>query len=167
MYIRVEQSGNKTYPYSIAKLKAAFPNVSFPGQVPEATLNDYGVYTVQPTDKPSFNSLYQRLEEAEPTQVNGQWTQSWNVIDLTTDEVNQKRFNMSITPRQARLLLSRMGLLTDIQTYLENQGNEEALIEWEYATSYNRLSQWVLSVQTQMAWTDEQLDQMFIDGAKI
>ena len=165
MYVKV-QDGVATK-YSIAALKLDNPNVSFPSDITNAVLAEWDVYPLKSVAQPAYNELYQRLEEADPVQIDGEWCTAWNVIDLTADEVNQKRFNMSITPRQARLLLSRMGLLTDIQTYLENQGNEEALIEWEYATSYNRLSQWVLSVQTQMAWTDEQLDQMFIDGAKI
>lgn len=69
-----------------------------------------------------------------------------------------------VTPRQARLMLKRAGLLNGIKAVI-NGLDEEAQIEWEYATTFKRTHPLLLAVAAQAGLTAEQLDTMFRDAA--
>jgi hypothetical protein len=71
-----------------------------------------------------------------------------------------------ISIRQAHLILSRNNLLQSVENTVAAIGGE-ALIEWNKTTSVNRSNPLVDMVATQAGMTKEQIDQMFIDGAKI
>ena len=77
----------------------------------------------------------------------------------------------SVTPRQARLILASIpvgeGTLLDaVNVYITAQGGTVA-IEWEYALDVQRNNLAVLAAATALGLTDEQLDQMFIEAAKL
>lgn len=69
----------------------------------------------------------------------------------------------SITMRQCRLELLAQGVLDQVNTLLE--GNAEALIEWEYATTIERSNMLVTTIQNALNLTDEQLDEMFLSAS--
>lgn len=165
MYIKVTNGVPESY--TIRQLRLDNPNVSFPKDMPESVLADFDVFPLLSAPQPEYNGLTQRVVEGTPELTDGSWYQTWVIEDLAPEEVEIRRQGLRITPRQARLHLSRLGLLTDIETFLQGQGDAEALIEWEYATAVERGSAWVTAVQAQMSWTDEQLDQMFIDASEI
>lgn len=165
MYIKVTNGVPENY--SIRQLRLDNPNVSFPKDMPESVLADFDVFPLLSAPQPEYDTFRQRVVEGTPELTNGAWYQTWVVEDLAPEEVEVRRQRLRITPRQARLHLSRLGLLTDIETFLQSQGDAEALIEWEYATMVERGSAWVVAVQQQMSWTDEQLDQMFFDASEI
>ena len=79
-----------TTPYSIGQLRRDNPQVSFPQDIPEATLAEYSVYPLTPTDQPAYDPATHRIEEGTPAQVSDVWTQVWNVIALTTEETAEK-----------------------------------------------------------------------------
>jgi hypothetical protein len=85
MYIRVVD--NKPETYSVGRLRNDNPLVSFPREIPDATLAEYGVYRVTPSDPPTYDPLKQKLVKADPVEVNGKWTQQWEVIDYTAEEI--------------------------------------------------------------------------------
>lgn len=76
-----------------------------------------------------------------------------------------------VTPRQARLMLASIPagegtLLDTVNAYIAAQGGTIA-VEWEYALDVQRNNPAVLAAATALGLTDEQLDQMFIEAAKL
>lgn len=70
------------YPVSEWEIKQANKNTSFP--IPFVPPVDYA--PVQPTDKPPFDRFTQKVVEAAPVKVGGQWQQAWQVVALTPEE---------------------------------------------------------------------------------
>ena len=72
----------------------------------------------------------------------------------------------SVTMRQARLALRQAGLLSTIQTYIDNIADvntrEIAKIEWEYSQTVNRDFHLVQSLKSTLNLTESQLDDLFI-----
>lgn len=74
------------FPYTMAKLYADNPDVSFPENPSDATLASYGVYRVDAAAVPAFDPKMQRVEEGLPACSNGRWVQTWKIVSLTADE---------------------------------------------------------------------------------
>ena len=89
-YVKIVEGGVAGYPYYLYQLKADFPDTSFPNPPELADLTVFGVYAVVESPEPSFDSATQRVTEAEPMLVNGEWTQQWSVVDLSPEEVATK-----------------------------------------------------------------------------
>lgn len=66
-----------------------------------------------------------------------------------------------VSMRQARLALHRTGFLSSINTMLAQPGNEEALIEWEYATVVQKNSPLLSTLASQLGLTRVQIDELF------
>ena len=70
----------------------------------------------------------------------------------------------SISPRQARLALLQAGLLSQVDTAinsLESPAKEQAQIEWEYATSIERSSEWINQLGGALGLDDAGIDDLF------
>lgn len=85
LYVKVDESNNAT-PYSISRLRRENPNVSFPDEIPESTLNVYGVYTATTTPRPNYNSFSQVPVESFAKNAQGIWTQTWTIVDKSSAE---------------------------------------------------------------------------------
>lgn len=85
MYIKLPN----IYPYSISKLRSDNPNVSFPSEIPDERLADWGVYRVTKTSPPTCPSG-SIVEESKPAQINGEWTQQWIIRAASADETSQQ-----------------------------------------------------------------------------
>lgn len=88
MYILVDP---QTYPYSIYELMRDNPQTSFPKNPTKEMLESYGVYEVEQVDLPAYDSSTHRVEEGTPVQIENVWTQAWNVIALTPEEIAQQQ----------------------------------------------------------------------------
>lgn len=98
---------------------------------------------------------------------------------LTEDEYQQafasemtaRRSKMTVTPRQARLALLGVGLLDRVDEAIasieDDQERAAAAIEWEYATTIERLSPWVGQIGVGLGMTDDQLDELFAIAATL
>jgi hypothetical protein len=76
----------------------------------------------------------------------------------------------SITQRQARIILSRAGYLSTVESAIATMpgtSGEEARITWEFATEVRRDDPLLVQISGLLNLTSEQVDQMFIDGNKI
>ena len=76
----------------------------------------------------------------------------------------------SITPRQGMLILSRYGLLASVQTMLDGMSGQEgveARIDFERANEWKRSWPLLNAMATAAGLSQEQVDQMFIEGAKL
>lgn len=77
----------------------------------------------------------------------------------------------SITMRQCRLQLLTEGLLDDVDTAIssiqDSAARRAAQIEWEYAATVVRTSAWVGELAKALGLTDEALDRLFVEAAKL
>lgn len=80
-YVKVTDSWILS-PYSLTRFRRDNPNVSFPKDIPESTLADFGVFPITETAAPSGVVV----EEAPPALINGKWVQQWMTRDYTTEE---------------------------------------------------------------------------------
>ena len=76
----------------------------------------------------------------------------------------------SVTIRQAKLQMSRAGILSAVDAAIsgmEGQAGEEARIEWQYATELRRAHPLVEALGPTLGLSDEAIDALFVDAAKI
>lgn len=77
-----------TYPYSIAQLKRDNPNVSFPAEIGTDLLAQFDVFAVTPTARPApSDAITKNVVEAEPESVQGVWTQQWEEVDASAEQI--------------------------------------------------------------------------------
>lgn len=73
----------------------------------------------------------------------------------------------SITQRQCRLMLHKMGKYKEVVTFIENSEDDEIKIEWEYASTIERNNPLVSTLGEQLGLTKEQLDNLFVEASKL
>lgn len=83
------RDGSPQWPYTLATLRVDEPRLSLsqrPHAAELAALSTLDppvlVFEVQPTEAPPFDPGTQRLVQAMPELVNGQWLQRWDIEDL-------------------------------------------------------------------------------------
>lgn len=113
--------------------------------------------------RPPYDLFTEKLEQ-NVVQTDTQIVTDWVIVSLTTTEqeeyLTKWRQGLFCSMRQARLALSRQGLLGQVQAGIDAL-SEESQIEWEYAGSVERNSQLVQSLGAALGLTDEQLDDLF------
>lgn len=115
MHVLTENGTAKKYPYSMGELRRDHPNVSFPQEISDALLADYGVYTVVSTEKPVVDHT-KRVSESFPAFIDGAWQQAWVVTDLTAEEIaaaTEKQWAAVRKERNARLAACDWTQLSD------------------------------------------------------
>ena len=81
----------QTYPYSAFQLRRDNPQVSFPKNPTDELLASYNVFPVAQSEQPAYDTATHRIEEGTPALIDGAWTQVWNVIALTSEEIAQQQ----------------------------------------------------------------------------
>lgn len=89
MYVKTENSVVVEYPYSYQKLIADNSNTSFPESMPDNQLDSWGIFPVNETAQPIPNAG-EIVEEVTPSEINGVWTQQWNVRPATQEETDNQ-----------------------------------------------------------------------------
>lgn len=127
MYAKLTNGNVDTYPYSIRQLRRDNPHTSFPRQVPDEMLADYGVMPVNPVPVPSHDERTQRVEQnAAPHMEGSEWFIGWQVVSRTTEEVQAYDDNAAASNRAIRdsklaetdyLALSDQTLTAEMSTY--------------------------------------------------
>lgn len=84
MYVKVTEGAAQRY--SVTDLRRANPQVSFPQDIPNETLFEYGVYPLNETAPPKYNPATSKLIEGTPVQQGAEWVQVWNVVPLSENE---------------------------------------------------------------------------------
>lgn len=156
MYVKV--TDGVAQKYSLQALHRANPNVSFPSKPSEALLAEYGVYLLVEGPKPSTDIV----QTGSIQQINGVWTQTYTGRDFTPEE---KRLNMVVTMRQARLALNQQGLLANVEAaiaLIPEPDKSQISIEWEYASTVERTSPWISTMASALGLTEEQMDNLFV-----
>jgi hypothetical protein len=87
MYLRIKD-GVITYPYSVEQLKVDEYNTSFPKELTIQILEEWGVYEVKRTPKPT--DYTKTITEGTPQLVDGSYVQIWDEADATQSEIDTK-----------------------------------------------------------------------------
>ena len=107
--------------------------------------------------------------EEEVTDEEGVTTTSVVTVQAQKDayEANKlakKREGMVVTMRQARLALSQAGKLTMVNeaiAVMDEPDKTAVSIEWEYASTVERLSPWIDTMASALGMTDVEMDALF------
>lgn len=75
------------WPYSLANLRQAHPNVSFPANPSAADLSPFDTFWVSDTERPTSDPRSERVEEEEPAYDENGWRQQWRIRAATPEEV--------------------------------------------------------------------------------
>jgi hypothetical protein len=94
--------------YSIEQLRKDNPQVSFPGSMTEEVLAEFGVYPVRESLIPYYDFAKEKAEEGSAIQQEDVWVQSWDIVPLTPEEVEERLAGQSESIR-----IKRNQLLTD------------------------------------------------------
>ena len=107
--------------YTIGQLRRDNPQTSFPKDVPNEILASYDVYPVKRKPAPPYNELTQLIRVIDPVQIDGVWTQQWEVMDLPVDQQieNLKAARATAYAEEADPL------------FFKAQRDEAELTEWE------------------------------------
>lgn len=136
--------------FTIQQIRQEFPLMSIPN---DADLSSFGYAFLVQTPMPEIEGYY--AKETAPIDN----VQQWELIPLPV-VVPQ-----SITARQARLVLLQADLLDNVEATLNT--NRAWQIEWEYASEIERSHTLIVAMQQALNLTDEQVDNLFINGAKL
>jgi hypothetical protein len=99
MYLRIIND-IINYPYTINELRVAFPNVSLPENLTDASLIEWDMYVVTPTPMPT--NYTKNITEGTPILTNGVYYQSWNQTAATQSEINYRLENQWFIVREIR-----------------------------------------------------------------
>lgn len=100
MLVKILNGAVETYPYSVRQLRSDNPNVSFPKNIPQNILSDYGVERVN-IITPVYDHLVQTVNYPEiPTLVESNWVLSGTAVNLS--EANAEE---NVRAERDRLLL--------------------------------------------------------------
>jgi hypothetical protein len=75
--------------YSIGQLRRDNPNTSFPKSPSDALLAEWGVYPYTMQDRPEYDHLTQTIKQTALAEVNGAWTQGWEVNNQPAEDVGR------------------------------------------------------------------------------
>lgn len=84
-------------------------------------------------------------------------------------EVVRKKIIPDVTPRQMRLKLLSMGITSAmIEAAINTLPNKDAaMIAWEYSTAFQRTNPFVLMIGHMLNFSDEQLDQVWLEAKEL
>ena len=86
MYIKLTNGTPTTY--TIGQLRKDNPNTSFPKNIPDSLLAEFGVFPVTVAEIPTHAERTQTItQDTTATQVNGAWVYGWTIVDKTAEEV--------------------------------------------------------------------------------
>jgi hypothetical protein len=101
-YVLAPNQTVEIYPYSIGDLRRDNPNTSFPRNPSDAVLADWNVFPVTDEPAPDYNPANQNLNQLNPTLVDGEWLQSWQVTAASAEEIAERLQRKESEVRQQR-----------------------------------------------------------------
>jgi len=102
MYVLTDGKAVLDFPYSLVGLRRDNPNTSFPNNLSEDELAEWGVLPVVPQNPPDHDPATENLNQANPTYIRGQWQQAWAVSAASPEEVAERLEQQSSLMRQER-----------------------------------------------------------------
>lgn len=104
--------------------------------------------------------IFENLEKVSQSKID-------EALVLKAEKERELNVPTSITTRQARLALLKIGKLDDVATAinsLESPIKEQVLIEWEYATEIYRKHEFIETLGASLGLDKNALDDLFISG---
>jgi hypothetical protein len=128
MHALIENGAVAQYPYTTGDLKRANPQTSFPSQISDESLLEYGVYRVFFATQPEVTAT-QVLEEGTPvfSTEDQRWTQTFAVRDKTADEIQSEALQI-----KAQIIDATQKRLDD---FAQTRNYDGILSACTYATS--------------------------------
>jgi len=127
MYVKITSGSVDTFPYSVGQLRRDNPNTSFPRQISDELLAEYGVYSVTVEDQPSFTDRTETIaQNAKPTGSGSTWKLGWTKTTKTAEETKEYDDGMAASNRNTRNALlaatdfwgmSDMTMSSNMKTY--------------------------------------------------
>ena len=103
MYVKINNGAVEHYPYSVERLRSDNPNVSFPKELSDELLSEWGVFPVGYQSQLEYNRLTQRVDHAlEPELVEGKWVLRKEIVDLTLEQKEAIDDSAAISVRKQR-----------------------------------------------------------------
>ena len=99
MYLRIINN-EISYPYTIKDLKAAHRNITFPNELGDETMIEFGLYEVGQTPKP--NDYTKNITEGTPVLTDGVYYQNWIQTDASQSEIDYRLENQWFIIRETR-----------------------------------------------------------------
>ena len=148
----VFEDGNEVTP--------AQPETTNPGAITRTDLKHVSYH-------PTQLDLLQADAEAMGTSLDehADMLANW-VADYVPPEPEPEPVPTVLTIRQAKRVLLAAGLLDDVDAAVA-QADRGTQLDWEYATEIRRDWPTLIAMATALGMTDAQLDQLFIEGAKL
>ena len=86
MLVKIENGAPAQWPVTEAHVQATNPNTSFAMPIDEATLAQFGYAKLHFSDPAQYDAEWQEAVQIPPEQVDGKWTQQWDIIEKYTAE---------------------------------------------------------------------------------
>ena len=155
------------------EFRAMHDNVVFPFVMAPSVLNEFGADAVLAAPAPTVaeNQTYSRNGATQD--VKGNWVYAYAVRNLTQEEITTRtagQVPQQVTMRQARLALLQAGLYATVNNTIANltgDVGDAARIEWEYSQTVQRRYPLIETLSSLLNLTEEQLDTLFIQAAKL
>lgn len=144
----VKQSTNEVV--GISAIRKENPNMSIPEDADCSALGYNKLVLTPPPAEVGFHPV-----EVAPVNNIQQWELVADVVAVPD----------SITARQARLVLLNNGFLDEVETLVAS--NRAWQIEWEYASEIERHNILIDSIRDELNLTDEQINEMFLEGSTL
>ena len=102
--------------------------------------------------------------------------EKWQVKGYVLNEDNESytvdlewisEIPLSITPAQGRMMLLKMGLLSQVKLNIKNSTDEALSIFWEYSTQWDRDNIHIQTMAVMLDMTEDQTDDFFTEANKI
>jgi len=105
MFAKISDGKIDQSPYTGGNLRRDNPNTSFPKRPDNTLLAEWGVYPVTKTERPAVDHT-KNVVEGDPVLINGTWTQVWEIIDATAEEIAERteQAAKSVRAKRDRLL---------------------------------------------------------------
>jgi hypothetical protein len=155
-YVKASGQTIVEYPYSLAKLKADNPNTSFPREVSDELLAEFGVYPVLDTEQPTPGE-FERVVEALPMFSDGAWRKQWTLaVAIAPPRITSLQFRREVRARNRK---------TQFLNWLSTAS--EGVQEYFQFTDIIRMTdQEFQAFVTAQNFTQTQVDQFFIAASK-
>lgn len=85
MYVLAPNQTVQVYPYSYKQFHIDNPGINLDQNISDDDLSEYNIFPVKITPKPEYNFHTQFIEELNPTLVDGEWVQTWQVNTLSSE----------------------------------------------------------------------------------
>lgn len=100
MYAKLNNGQVERYPYTIGQLRKDNRNVSFPKVMDDATLAQFNMVKVAPTERPAED--HTKNFTVTVAQVNSAWVEKWVSTSATQDEITERTANKAAQVRAER-----------------------------------------------------------------